>query len=392
MRTPDRISRHDRHGRRLSTPVFILIGLLVVVAGLLAIRIYWERRLPAPKSTVPRSAEGNLDELCDSLLAATYASFNLNEAMDLDRAVLQTGTGGPFREYHQGWPAELPFILFAQRLTAGAAETGLGCDCLESSSGGWMDCALAAGRRTGGRIRLQAGIDVNLASCEIAVVLENFGSLTSDEISSLLKSGMALSYMASLETFPSGKTRELISKKGIFPLLVLPATSKGWVSIIGPGRSGRDSSRRDVGLTAIDKALDRHPGVILIYFDLSDGLDSTLVEAIIRRAKAKKMGLLLSGDRVENLTAIASLSQIKTYYGVFDRESMGKPLDEVKSRLIQYLIGDSPTKMIICPDATDLTLQELWEFKVFFEKLGVKFRPPMRLMEPVEAGNMTALK
>jgi hypothetical protein len=71
---------------------------------------------------------------------------------------------------------------------------------------------------------------------------------------------------------------------------------------------------------------------------------------------------------------------------------MGKPLDEVKSRLIQYLIGDSPTKMIICPDATDLTLQELWEFKVFFEKLGVKFRPPMRLMEPVEAGNMTALK
>ena len=368
----------------------VLFGLLVVAAAILAIRIYWE-----PGSSPNRTARNvnppplEFHARCDSIISRAYSGFGLNQK--LAPGQMEQGRGGRdvYRSWKQGWPKELPFLAFADRLSKLAREDSLGCDCLESIKGGWLDCWLISKGAVGARITLTADAAAIFEGREIALVFENFASLNIDKITSLLKSGMALSYVAGPETYPTGKVRSLIIQKGITAILRLPASEKGWRELTELARLGKRSgpkaARSGPTKSLIDEALGRHPTIRLIFFDFSDGNDWKIVESVAEQARAKKIACLFTPDQPQELLKVVGRAGMQVYRAQIDSALSGKVLPRLKNDLLKDLIaGFSTRKKIACPDATGLTLEELWLFKTYFERLGVKFRPLMRLVEPFE--------
>jgi hypothetical protein len=391
MNTPERLSRKDRRRWRISPRIFALFSVLMCLAAILAYRIYFadddSSRSP---ETAPMAQVTELSDICDSLIARTYASFGLEDSLGsiLSAATIRDG-GGAYRLFRKGWPEELPFIIFAQRLTDSVSGKNIRCDCLESTKEGWLDCTLRAGNSVGARITLEANSATNFAGKEVAIAFENFSSLTPDDIVSLLKSGMVLSYMARVETYPSSRVRELIAKKGIAAILVLPASRSGWKSLIEITRLGKPgkkkSAPKEVNPAIIDEALERHPGAKLIYFDFSAGTDEDLMAEVAKRAKAKRIAYLLTPNQPSKAFNVVVSTGIQLFTAEICTSLSGKTLSQMKIELLKSLMSSGlAEKVIVCPNASELTLEELWKFKIYFEKIGVKFRPLMRLIEPFE--------
>lgn len=390
MRNSDRLSRKDRRHWRLTHLMAVIFGLLIVAAAILAIRIYWEPDISPQRSSkkvIPPPMEFHVR--CDSLIIRAYTGFGLSHIIAPGQLEQGRDGGDAYRAFKQGWPEELPFLAFADKLSELAIADSLGCDCLESTKGGWLDCSLISKGAVGARITLTADAATIFEGREIALVFENLASLNADKITSLLKSGMALSYITGPETYPTGKVRSLIIQRGITAILRLPASEKGWRELSEIARLGQGADKRAAGgmptKSLIDEALGRHPTARLIYFDFSDGADWAIVQAVAERAKAKKIGCLLTPDQPQELINAVGRAGIQIYLAEIDRALSGKALPGLKNDLLKDLItGVSAKKKIACPDAAGLTLEELWQFKTYFEKLGVKFRPLMRLVEPYD--------
>jgi len=389
MSNQERVSIKNRRKWRITRKTLFLIFLLVVVAILLAIRVYIKSREPDPGPSLAGQGAppANLSDLCDSIVVKAYDSFNLDELIHGDAASRSAQTGsGAYSLFYQGWPAELPFLIFAQRLAEMAADRNMLCDCFESQSGGWMECDLKAGHSLGAKIRLKSSPDVDLVERELTVALENFGGLKIEQINSLLKSGMAFSYIARADAYPTGKVKELLNKKGITAILELPSTAQGWQKLIELGRLGKQAKGRTskvkFGSAIIDEALERHPAAKLFFFAGAQEFDKNIVKAVAERARRKKLGYLHTPDQVPELASLVSQSGLKIYKASKPSRLDGIPLWRLRNELLKDLIsGNLDPQTIVCPSTEGMELAELWEFKVFFEKLGVKFRPVMGLVK-----------
>jgi hypothetical protein len=397
MRTPERLSRKDRRRWRLAPALGLVFGLLVVTAAFLAVQVYWEPEIkPRTPATASVPSPRVLRARCDSLIVAVYESFVLTEPIRPGQPEAARGGVETYPAFQQPWPAELPFLAFVEKLNTLARADSLTCDCLESSGEGWLDCVLLSQGITGARISLKADPATNFAGREVALAFEHLTTRSVEEISSLLKSGMQLSYIAGPEAPLNARLRDLISRKGITAILRLPASEKGWrnlIAVAGLGRkAGRKSSSGKPDRALIDEALERHPAVKLLIFDFSEGADWELVEKIMQRAKAKKIALLITPDQPAEIVNAAGRTGIQTFQGELAESLAGKPLTATKNNILKSILSGGPPKgSIACPDTTDLTLENLWLFKTYFDKLGVKIRPLMKAVVPFEGPPSPAL-
>ncbi len=388
MRTPERLSRRDRRRWRLTPVLVALLCLLIAVAAYLAMKVYWEPEIMPDKSAGSAVAPPvDFHARADSLIFRAYATFGLNDTIGPGQVERGRGGGEAYRAFHQGWPKELPFLAFADRLNSLARADNLDCDCLESPGGAWLDCSLISGGIIGARIKLSADPGTIFAGRELALVFQNFAGLSSDQVSSLLKSGMMLSYVADPQAPSTGKVRELISKKGITAILRLPASKAGWRNLAGVIGKGKKAARvaNVPDKSLIDGAIERHPATKFIYFDFSHEVDWAVVRAVAERARAKKIALLLTPGQPGDLINIAGQVGIRLYAAGFDESLASKPLSVMKNDLVKALISGGPPKgAIACPDTSGLTLESLWLFKTYFEKMGIRFRPLAKVVEPLE--------
>jgi hypothetical protein len=388
MRTPERLSRKDRRRWRPKPILMGILAILIAVAAYLAMKIYWEPEIAPDESAGPTTpTPTEFHARSDLLILRAYATFGLSDTVGPGQMEQGRGGGEAYRAFHQGWPKEMPFLAFVDRLNGLTRAESLGCDCLESPGKGLLDCAIVSGGVIGARIVLAADPNTNFAGRELALVFQNFAGLSADQISSLLKSGMMFSYIADPKMPSNGKARELMSEKGVAAILRLPASRAGWQdfarTISRRKREARVSEIPDKSL--IDGAIERHPSTKFIYFDFSHEVDWAVVRAVAERAKAKKLAILLTPGQPGELINIAGQVGIRIYEADFDESFAGKPLSTMKSDLVKALISGGPPKgAIVCPDTSGLTLESLWLFKTYFEKMGVRFRPLAKVIEPLE--------
>jgi hypothetical protein len=359
----------------------------VIFAAFLAIRIYREPEV-ASKKRATTQLPSDFRAQSEALLIKAFTSFGLSDTVEPGYPEGERAGGATYQAFRQGWPQELPFLAFVSRLNELVRAESLSCDCLEAQRDGILDCFLIARGAIAAKITLKADPATNFVDRELALVYENLTSLTTDEISSLLKSGMNLSYIAGPETQPSSKIRDLFTKKGVIAILRLPASKKGWQKLANSGRFGKGGRKTKTGVpdkSLIDEALQRHPTTRLICFDFADGTDWNVVEAVSERARAKKIALLITPDQPQDIINAGGKAKIQIFTAQFDKSLVSKSLGAMKNELMRELITGGPEKgSIACPDTAGLTLKNLWEFKTYFEKLGVRFRPLMKIAEPFE--------
>jgi len=381
MRNIERLSRKDRRRWRISHLFSILFGILVLVAAYLALKIYREPEVihSKTKTTVASTAVG-FRARCDSIMAQAYSNFGFNRQFQFGQTEQARGTGGIYKTFNLGWPEELPFVAFADELHRLAIRDSISCDCQELSRSKGLECFLVSGDAIGAKIVLTADANTNFEGRELALVYENFTTLSVDAITSLLKSGMSFSYIAGPEAAPTSKLRDLVSKNGITVILRLPVSEREWRRISAIIQAGK-STKTDNSL--IDKAIDRHPNVKFLCLDFSDGVDSAIAEKILARAKARKIPLLASVDQLPDLAGIADKVGIQIFQAELDSTLRRKPLSQLKNDVMKILISDKSQKWLIAfPDTNALRLENLWQFKTEFERLGVKFRPIIKLVRP----------
>ncbi len=380
----DRISRKDRRQKRF--PWIALIAILAVV-GIGAVLLFRMDR-PAPPKPVPVAAikpliPPDFRSTAETLVIRCCRSFGLTDSCQPDLTIGQTSNLN-YRSYRQSWPEELPFLLFAQRLNDAANQLNFQCDCKESPKQGWLDCSVKVGDSTGARVLLSASKATNLAGREVAVVLDNLGALSGDELRKLIRSGVIFSYFAMPDFYPTGEMARLFARGNVTAILRFSN---------GENRSG---SRMTFKKPMVKDAMTRHPGGKSFIFDESAANDKEFTKNIISEARRAKLQYLYCSDSPRDIDRAASssgISLVRLRWNINDYTpdppSEPNPIKDLFGRtkfdLYKMLLKeDSPKQIVVYLDAAKFDVNSLIALKEMLAGIGVKFRPYMKLTQKIE--------
>jgi hypothetical protein len=384
-----RLSRKERRRGILSRKGWIAVGIATTFLAALFLIF----RGPGNKKSVPAvqpTIKINLRALSDSLIVESCRSFGLTDSVHINSTSYQSagGKGSPYRCYKQSWPEGLPFILYAQRLNQMAAASHVQCDCIESTKDGRLDCTLRSGGSIGGQIILEADQKTKLAKREIAIVLTNSGVFTEDELKELLNNGMVLNYLATPDIYPSASIQALLKRGGVTAILRLSAAEEGWSNFRGSSRAGGRRQSSNVGFndSMVETAFDRHPGTKAIYFDITNGFDLAVVNSILTKARAERIAYFCPNyvpGTIDSLAFSRGLSMVRLN---IEPDLKGRALSEIRMNLLNQLLSNQNSeRQIICIDAAGTKPGELVALKLFFDKVGIKLRPFMRLADTIDS-------
>lgn len=382
-----RISRQDR--RRGGLP---LRGIAIVVILLaLGVLIYFRFQIPKPQlKPVPIVVNklippANLTAIADSLILGCCRSFSLTDSI-LQDSTLSQFSGPIFHRFRQGWPTELPFLAFAQRLSGMASERNLQCDCQESSKQGWLDCTLRAGQINGAKVILDSGRNTNLAGRELAIVFDHLGSMKMDDIIKLIRSGVVFSYLGSDDFYPTGDLAKLFSRGNITSILEISADNSGLKKLGQTSHSAKTESKKksskSVNKLLSSGMLSYHPGAKAITF--SSGNDASAIKAALNIARRAKLSYVCLNYELSLPDKLAIESKIGVLSLTLQKSD--KTLAQFKFDLISQLLSkDSPHQIAICLDASKTDADELVTLKIMLDRIGVKFKPFMKLAKKFDA-------
>jgi hypothetical protein len=382
-----RVSRQDR--KRGGLPLRgIAIAFILLALGVL---VFFRSQIPKPQSKpVPVVANkptppANLTAIADSLILDCCRSFGLTDSI-LKDSTLSQFSGPIFHRFRQGWPAELPFLAFAQRLSGMASVKNLQCDCQESSKQGWLDCVLKTGQINGAKVILDSGRNTNLAGRELVIVFDHLGGMKKDDIIKLIRSGVVFSYFGTDGFYPTGDLAKLFSRGNITSILEISADNAGLKKLGQTSRSAKTEGKKK-GSKSVDKSLSSgmlscHPGAKAITF--SSGNDPVAIKAALDIARRAKLSYLCMNEELGMPDQLALESKIGVLSLILQKSD--KTLAQFKFDLISQLLSkDSPHQIAFCLDASKTDPDELIAFKIMLDRIGVKFKPFMKLAKKVEA-------
>jgi hypothetical protein len=373
MDRTERISRKDRERGRSYFRVFIIAVLILLVIGVAVIRFTGmsPKTPPAPKiETTPKI---NLAALSDSLVIACCKSFGLGDS-------LSRVSGHSF---YQSWPAELPFINFAERLSQMASANGLFCDCLESQNNKRLSCVLKLNAATGAQVVLQGDKKTKLSGREVAIILDNIGSLKEQDLTKLIRNGTPFGYFATPEVFPMGSIKSLFSKADIPAFLKLPSQKSEWERLAQMVQMGknRKGNAKGFDISVVEAVFDRHPTLKAIYFDTSKVIEREVVTATLDVAKRRKVAYFMAQSVLfGKLDSLAASKGLRLITLDVKPELRCSSMADLKLNLFQQLLdGESEKRVVICPDASKIGYDDIIELRILFERLGIRLRPCMKL-------------
>lgn len=379
MNRMERISRKDRERGRSYFRGFIIAALSLLVIGVAVIR--FARPSPKTLSTpkIDAAPKINLTALSDSLVISCCQSFGLGDSLNRVSG----------HSFYQSWPAELPFINFAERLSRMASANGAFCDCLESQNVKRLTCILKLNDATGAQVVLQGDKKTKLSGREVAIILDNIGSLKEADLTKLIRSGTPFGYFATPEVFPTGNIRSLFGKVDVPAFLKLPTQKSEWDRLNQLIQLGKKKKANAKGFDSgvIEAVLDRHPTLKAIYFDLSKPIEREIVTAILETAKRRKITYLAVQSELPGmLDSLAVLKGLRLITLDVKPELRSSSMADLKLNLFQQLLdGESEKKLVICPDASKIGYDDIIDLRILFERLGIRLRPCMKLAKTVES-------
>ncbi len=391
MNYRERISRSERRHRRL--PWTGVIAILIILC-LVAITLYrFQFRKPAkqaPSYATKQIPPQDFKSTAEALVKRCCQSFGLSGSVTIDSTISQS-SGPPYHRFRQGWPTELPFLLFAQRLNEEARQQNFQCDCKESTKQGWLDCSIKVGKTIGARVLLNAGKKTNLADREVAIILDNLGAFSGEEVINIIRSGVVFSYIGRPDYYPSGEMVKLFAKGNITSIIRLPLNSY---------RGGNSPSfKRPI----VKNALSRHPGARSFVFDGYTLSDSQFTKSIIKDASRARVPYLYSvkyPQPVDRFVSSLGIPIVRLELGTdldlpAGRANPGVMHDtpeaydvaaRYKLELFNKLLSpESPHHFAACFDADKIKPEWLISLKETLSGLGVKLRPYMRLAQEVDS-------
>ncbi len=380
----DRISRKDRRHKRFPWIALIIVLAAIGVGAVLLV----SRERPAPPRPVPvvtakPAIPPDFRSTAETLIIRCCRSFGLSDSCQLDLTSGQRSSLN-YQSYRQSWPSELPFLLFAQRLNDAANQLNLQCDCTESAKQGWLDCSVKAGDSTGARVLLNASKETNLAGREVAVVLDNLGAVSGDELRKLIRSGVIFSYFAMPDFYPTGEMARLFARGSVTAILRF---SNG---------ENRRGSRMTFKKPMVKDAMTRHPGAKSFIFDESSADDQAFTRNIVSEARRAKLPYLCLSDAPGDIDRAASSSgipMIKIHWSINDYapnpSADPNPIKDLFGRtkfdLYRMLLSeDSPRQIVVYLDASRFDINSLIALKEMLSGIGVKFRPYMKLTQKID--------
>ncbi len=386
MEYRQRVSRQER-ARKGPPFMGIFFAFLALALGVVA---FYRFQTPKPKETIPVIAAkptppANITAISDSIVMACCRSFGLTDSAIIESNLTQT-QGPAFHQYRQGWPAELPFIAFAQRLSVMTGERQLQCDCRESSKLGWLECSLQSGRLVGAKVILDTGRNAILADRQLAVVFSNLGGMKEDDIIKLIRSGVVFSYIGGNDYYPSGDMLRLFSKGNITSILQLPANGDGLRMLGQAGKTGKvDKKKKNIVEKSSSTGLfARHPGAKAIFFEASTGIEPKAIRGILNEARRARLSYLCSEDYPDSTDKIAIESGIPVIK--LDLVRSDKSLSQLKfDMMTQFLNESSPHRLTLCVDASKANTDELIAIRLLFGRVGIKLLPFMKLTQKIDS-------
>jgi hypothetical protein len=386
MEYRQRLSRRERERKG---PPFMGIFFTILALALAGI-VFYRFQTPKPQKTAPiviskPAPPPNLTALSDSIIQQCCRSFGLTDSVFLESSLTQA-QGPTYHRFRQGWPAELPFLAFAQRLNSMATKRDIQCDCRESSKQGWLDCSLQSGRLVGAKVILDSGRNTNLAECEIGVVLNNLGGMKEESIVKLIRSGVVFSYIGGNDYYPSGELLRLFSRGNITSILKLPANGNGLKMLGQAGKMAKTDKKKKnvVEKTSSTGLFAHHPGARAIILDASSGIDPKTIKDVLNEARRAKLSYLCSENYPDSTDRIAFEVGIPVLR--LDLKASDKSLAQLKFDLMDQLLNpDSPRQQTLFIDASKVNPDDLVSVKILFERIGIKLRPFIKLAQKVES-------
>jgi hypothetical protein len=358
------------------------------MAGALA---YYRFQIPNPQKAVPIVTEvktlppANLTSLADSLILNCCASFGLSEKAFIQTSISQTGGPG-YHRIRQGWPAELPTLVFAQRLSELAVQKNLRCDCVESPKLNTLECEIKSGNTIGSIATLDIGQNTNLVGREVALIFENLDSMKVEDIVKIIKSGVVFSYFADDQFYPSGDLLKLFSRGNVTSILRLPGDETGLRLMGKSGYAGKPSTKKKGSQPQISSLstglLGRHPGAKAFVIESGGSVNRKAIRGIFDEARKARLTYLVNSDLggefdTSAINAGLSGATLNLIYS-------DKSLTQFKFELMDQLLSDDSLHQIaFCLDASKVDPDALVSFKILLDRIGVKFRPFMKLATEV---------
>jgi hypothetical protein len=379
-----RISRNERRHKRL--PWAGIIAILVIICLAVATIHRFRYRAPSEASRTHKTlqvAPSNFGLIADTLIVSCCRSFDLSDSVLIDATISQP-SGPAYHRFQQGWPSELPFLLYAQRLNDEVKRRNFQCDCVESSKQGRLDCSITVAGTIGAHVLLQSSKATKLASREVAIVVDHLGAYSADDLMKLIKSGVVFSYFAMPDFYPSGEMARLFAKGNITSIIRF---SKG---------DSRVKGRFDFRKPMVKDAMSRHPGARSFVFDEQALSDSQFTKPILTEARRAKLPYLYYHDAPQAIDRfvlshgvqmvkleiqadgdnLSPAGEFSDNYDIFGRS---------KVALFNKLLSpNSPRRMAVWIDASRTSPEWLISLKETLAGLGVKLRPYMKLARDVD--------
>lgn len=333
----------------------------------------------------------NIRALSDSLIEACYRSFGLSDSIGAGTAfgVRAGAPGKTYRQFQQGWPDQVPLIVFAKRLSEAASRVSGDCDCLESPRGGWLECQLKFAGITGGVIRLEAGRETKLAGREFAIIIDNLWAVKKDDITRLIRAGYTFGYFSSLDHSVPDDLRKLFSRAGVTPILSLPAGKDGWLKLAqnyrlikGSGKVKRPSAF-EFDRAMVTETISRQPGAKAFTLDFSGGSDPDIIDAVLGEARKAKIPYILNEDSRVPLDSLALAKGLKVMR--FAQGEKGSAPEEIRNDFLSRIISEpGQWQKVIYLDGTQIDTDKLMRLKEIMNRLGIRVRPCLKLARAIE--------
>jgi hypothetical protein len=358
------------------------------MAGALA---YYRFQMPTPQKAAPVTVTtqpippANLTALADSLILYCCKSFGLSDKAFIESSISQT-SGPNYHRIRQGWPMELPTLVFAKRLSEWAVQKDLQCDCVESPQSNSLNCDLKSGRIIGSQAILDLSQNANLVGREVAIIFDNLDSMKVEDIVKIIKSGVVFSYFADDQFYPSGDLIKLFSRGNVTSILRVAANDNGLRLLGKSGYQAKPTNRKKGNQPKVSSSstglLGRHPGAKAFVLETSGTANRKAIRNIFDEARRARLSYLVKDDLAGAFDTTALKDGVSGV--MLNLINSDKSLTQFKFELMtQLLSADSLHRIAFCLDASKVDPDALVSFKILLDRIGVKLRPFMKLATEV---------
>jgi hypothetical protein len=350
------------------------LALVIIIALLAAKRFNSGRR--AELSPSEKRVPLNLTAVSDSLIFECCRSFGLSAGVQTELG--QEFSGITYRTFRQPWPAELPLIHFAERLSRLAAAREVRCDCLESTKNGTLECTLNAEGKTGAKVVVVASGQTKLVGREVVFICDKIESAPKKNIMRLLRAGYTFSYLVPPAYIPPNDLRKLLSRAGTIEIVSLPSDERAWASIAKTyARQSRTSKRgrKSSNTSEISRVFDSHP--LSRSFCISpagSSISQRMAKRIFQEAHRRDMTYLEFGQS-DILKSLAESEGLRAANLPLNRELVEKTFLAFESELMRQMISPKGEwRQTIWVDCAKIEPDNMLALKISLDRLGIKIR------------------